>query len=77
MVLGGVLGIVGFFVIPVVGLIVGFVLGVYLSELQRVGRSAAWPATKHALIAAGLSVLIELAAALLAASAWVAGLALT
>ena len=32
--LGGVLGVVGFFVIPVVGLVIGFVLGVYLSELQ-------------------------------------------
>ena len=32
--LGGVLGVVGFFVIPVVGLLVGFVLGVYLAELQ-------------------------------------------
>src|SRR5690348_14423679 len=31
---GGLLGIVGFFVIPVVGLVVGFVLGVYLAELQ-------------------------------------------
>ena len=35
--LGGVLGVVGFFVIPVVGLLVGFVLGVYLAELNRVG----------------------------------------
>ena len=35
--LGGVLGVVGFFVIPVVGLLVGFVLGVYLAELSRVG----------------------------------------
>ena len=30
---GGVLGIVGFFVVPVVGLLLGFVLGVYLAEL--------------------------------------------
>jgi uncharacterized protein YqgC (DUF456 family) len=29
--LGGVLGVVGFFVIPVIGLVVGFVLGVYLA----------------------------------------------
>ena len=35
--LGGVLGVVGFFVIPVVGLVIGFVLGVYLAELHRVG----------------------------------------
>ena len=35
--LGGALGVVGFFVIPVVGLLIGFVLGVYLAELRRVG----------------------------------------
>jgi len=73
LVAGGLLGIVGFFVIPVVGLFVGFVLGVYLSELQRVGLDAAWPSTRAALKAAGLSLLIELAAGLLAATAWLVG----
>jgi uncharacterized protein YqgC (DUF456 family) len=75
--LGGVLGVVGFFVIPVVGLLVGFVLGVYLAELNRVGRAAAWPATTHALKAVGLSMLIELVACLLAAAVWVAGVVIT
>jgi uncharacterized protein YqgC (DUF456 family) len=75
--LGGLLGIIGFFVIPVVGLLVGFVLGVYLAELNRVGREAAWPATKHALKAVGLSMLIELVASLLAAATWVTGVVLT
>lgn len=70
---GGLLGIVGFFVVPVVGLVLGFVLGVYLSELQRVGRERAWPSSKAALRAAGLSLLIELAAGLLAAAVWLAG----
>ena len=70
---GAVLGIVGFFVIPVVGLLVGFVLGVYLSELQRVGRRGAWPATKAAVKAVGLSMLIELTAAMAAAAVWLAG----
>ena len=70
LVLGGLLGIVGFFVIPVVGLVVGFVLGVYLSELQRVGVDAAWPSTRAALKAAGFSLLIELAAGLVAAATW-------
>jgi uncharacterized protein len=77
MLLGGLLGVVGFFVIPVVGLVVGFVLGVYLAELRRVGSRAAWPATKHALMAAGLSLLIELTASMLAAAAWVVGVVLT
>ena len=71
--LGAVLGVVGFFVIPVVGLVIGFVLGVYLAELNRVGTAAAWPATVHALKAVGLSMLIELVACLLAAATWAVG----
>jgi uncharacterized protein YqgC (DUF456 family) len=75
--LGGLLGVVGFFVIPVVGLVVGFVLGVYLAELNRVGRAAAWPATVHALKAVGLSMLIEVSANLVAAAVWVTGVVIT
>jgi uncharacterized protein YqgC (DUF456 family) len=72
---GGLLAIVGFFVIPVVGLIVGFVLGVYLGERMRLGDTRqAWPSTKHALKAAGLAVLVELAAALGVAFVFVMGL---
>ena len=74
---GGVLGVVGFFVVPVVGLLLGFVLGVYAAEHRRVGSAAAWPSTKHALRAAGLSILIELLAALVAAGTWAVGVALT
>ena len=76
LVAGGVLGVVGFFVVPVVGLVLGFVLGVYVAEVQRVGRGPAWPSTRAALRAVGLSVLIELAAGLLAALTWVAGVVL-
>ncbi len=74
---GAGLGVVGFFVIPVIGIFVGFVLGIYLAEWQRVGRDAAWPSTKHALKATGLSILIELAAGVLAAAAWAVGVVLT
>ncbi|MET0839913.1 MAG: DUF456 domain-containing protein, partial [Marmoricola sp.] len=77
LVLGAALGVIGFFVIPVVGLVIGFVLGVYLSELNRVGRADAWPATVHALKAVGLSMLIEVTASLLAAATWVAGVVAT
>lgn len=72
-VVGGLLGIVGFFVVPVAGLVVGFLLGVYLSELRRVGRQAAWPSTLAAVKAVGLSLLVELIAGLLAAVTWVVG----
>lgn len=71
--LGLVLGVIGFFVVPVVGLFLGFVLGVYLAELQRVGRDAAWPSTVGAVKAVGLSILIELAAGLLASCVWLVG----
>ena len=74
---GGLLGVVGFFVIPVVGLLIGFVLGIYLSERHRVGADPAWPSTQAALKAVGVSILIELAAALLATTAWIAGAVLT
>ena len=70
---GVVLAVVGFFLIPVVGLFVGFPLGVYLEERRRRGgHSAALDATRDALRAMGLSILIELTAALVAAGAWLA-----
>ncbi|WP_067830715.1 DUF456 domain-containing protein [Nocardia inohanensis] len=71
--IGAVLGIIGFFVVPVIGLFLGFVLGVYLSELQRIQQqNAAWQSTVHALKGVGLSMLIELLGALLAAGVWLA-----
>jgi uncharacterized protein YqgC (DUF456 family) len=75
--IGAALGVVGFFVIPVVGLFVGFVLGVYLAEYRRLGANAAWPSTRHALKAVGLSILIELAAGVLATFVWIVGVVLT
>ncbi|MHB1065234.1 MAG: DUF456 domain-containing protein [Georgenia sp.] len=75
---GGLLGIVGFFVVPVVGLLLGFVLGVHLMEMgRRRDQAAAWRATVAALTATGLTILIELAGALFATGAWVIGLLLT
>jgi hypothetical protein len=71
---GGVLGLIGFFVVPVVGLILGFVLGIYLVERSRLGPAGAWPSTKHALAAAGMAMLIEFTTALAVAVVWVFGL---
>ena len=76
LILGGALGVVGFFVIPVVGAVLGFVLGVYLAERVRVGGPAAGPATRRALAAVGWSVAIELTAGLLIVAAWAGALAL-
>jgi uncharacterized protein YqgC (DUF456 family) len=72
---GGILGIVGFFIVPVVGLVLGFVLGIWLAELLRLrDGKASWTSTKHALKAAGVSMLIELGAAMAIAAVWVVGL---
>jgi uncharacterized protein len=68
---GVVVAVAGFFLIPVVGLFIGFPLGVYLEERRRLGAHAsAWSSTRHALHAMGLSILIELTATLLAAGLW-------
>jgi uncharacterized protein len=70
-VLGGLLALVGFFLVPVIGLFIGFVGGVYLSERRRLREhDAAWRATMLAARAAGVSVVIELAGALVAALSW-------
>ena len=77
LVAGAILGIIGFFVIPVAGLLLGFVLGVYLAEfVQRRDRGRAWASTKHALKGVALSVGVELSAALLATAVWIAGVVL-
>lgn len=78
LVAGAALGIIGFFVIPVVGLVIGFVLGVYLAELaSRRDQRVAWTSTKHAVKGVALSVGVELTGALLATAAWVVGVYLT
>jgi uncharacterized protein YqgC (DUF456 family) len=68
---GVALAVVGFFVVPIVGLFIGFPLGVYLQERRRLGRhEPAWRSTDAALRAIGLSIAIELAATLVATGAW-------
>jgi uncharacterized protein YqgC (DUF456 family) len=75
LVVGGLFAVVGFFVIPVVGFLVGFPIGVYAAERVRVGADGAWPSTKAALRALATSILIELAAAIAATAVWVTGMA--
>lgn len=74
---GGVAAIVGFFVIPVVGLIVGFIGGLYLAEHVRLrdwtlAKQSTWAAMK----ATGFSILIELGALMVAAAVWAGALVL-
>lgn len=70
----GIGGLIGLFVIPGIGLLIGFVAGVVLAELARQRTlAAAWPSVKGALVAAALSSGIELTAGTLIASVWTVG----
>ncbi|GAA2063031.1 DUF456 domain-containing protein [Williamsia deligens] len=73
-VIGGLVGIVGFFVVPVIGLPLGFLLGAAASEwtIRRDPRAAgrgAMAAARAALVAIG----IELTASLFASGSWLIG----
>lgn len=68
----GALAIAGFFVIPVIGAPIGFVLGTYLAERRRVGTSVAGHSTRQSVVAVGMAIGIELGAGLLVAGLWLA-----
>jgi uncharacterized protein YqgC (DUF456 family) len=76
--LGIVGAVLGFFLIPVVGMVVGGVGAVFLAELSRLhdGRSA-WRSTRAVLRAVGIGMLVELATALLMLGTWTVGVLLT
>jgi uncharacterized protein YqgC (DUF456 family) len=74
-VVGLIAGVIGMFIIPVVGLFIGFAAGLLLSELSRTreirtATRTSWAALK----ATGLGMLAEFGLACLAASTWVIGL---
>lgn len=71
LVVAGLAGLVGFFVVPVVGLLVFFPLGLFAMEQLRLrdpvaARTSAWLALR----ATGLGMLVELGLALLASVTW-------
>ncbi|TSB15179.1 DUF456 domain-containing protein [Streptomyces sp. NBC_01525] len=69
--LSGAAGIAGFFVIPVIGAPLCALGAHYLLERVRLGSHGdAWAATRTAMRAVGLSVLVELFACLLVVGAW-------
>lgn len=69
---GGLGAVVGFFVIPVVGFVIGGVMGIYLAETQRTGSSeAARRTTAVAIKRFGLGVLIEIAAGISMILVWI------
>lgn len=71
LVIAGLAGIVGFFVVPVVGLLIFFPLGLFAAECLRLRDGAT--ARRSALVglkATGLGMLSELGLALAAAAVW-------
>jgi uncharacterized protein YqgC (DUF456 family) len=63
--------LLGFFLVPVVGAVPGFVGGIYGSERIRLGgHGQAKAATRAVMRAAGTSVLVELLACLMVVGAW-------
>ncbi|MCK0118077.1 DUF456 domain-containing protein [Isoptericola sp. S6320L] len=75
---GGLAGIVGFFVVPVVGLFLFFTLAVLVMEyLRRRDARAAWRATVAALQATAITIGVQLLGGLLATGVWVVGLVVT
>lgn len=65
-------GIVGFFVVPVIGLLVGFVVGIHLGErVDRGSHRAGWASTRRVLGGVGKGIAIEFAAGFLAVVTWV------
>lgn len=72
-----VVAVIGFFVIPVVGAPIGFIVTVYIFERVRRGPTRAWPSTKTALKAVMTSTGIELAGGFLILLVFIAGALLT
>ncbi len=71
---GLLLGAIGFFVVPVLGLLIGFALGLFLSELARQRRfRPAVSSRLAALKATGLGILAEFGFAVIAGSTWIVG----
>ncbi len=70
--LGTLLGIVGFFVIPVLGLPLGATLGVLVAQYRQTGDwTAAWRTTKAVILGFGKGALAEATAGIAMVCSWV------
>ncbi|WP_406135881.1 DUF456 domain-containing protein [Streptomyces sp. NBC_01089] len=73
--IGGAAGIVGFFIVPVLGGIAGFIGGIFGAEWARLGgHRAGWASTRTVMRAIGTAVLVELTACLTVTGAWLGAL---
>lgn len=74
-VVGALAALAGFFVIPVVGMIVGFLAGVLLTELARLrDLGQAWQATAAATKSIGITIAVELVAVIVMSGLWTVAL---
>ncbi len=72
-ILAGAIGaVIGFFVIPVVGLVVGGVVGILIAEYARTGSwQQAWSSTKRALVGFGIGAAVQMGAGVVMMATWV------
>lgn len=69
---GALLALVGFFVVPVIGLVLGGVLGVFLGEFVRTrDTAAAWRATVAAVKGFGIAAVVQVLLGLAMVAVWV------
>ncbi len=68
--------LIGFFVVPVLGAVLGFIGGIYGTERRRLGgHGPAAASTRAVMRSVGTSVLVEMFACLLVVGAWLGALA--
>jgi uncharacterized protein len=69
--LGALAGVIGFFVVPIVGFFVGAALGVLVAEHARLGMwDAAWRSTRAVIRGFGIGMLVEIACGTLMVFTW-------
>jgi uncharacterized protein len=68
----GIGGVIGFFVVPVIGALAGVIAGAYFGERIRFGAHApAWVSTKRVIVSIGKGIALEFAAGVVAIAIWV------
>lgn len=73
-IVGVIVGVIGMLIVPVVGLFLGFALGLLLAEYaRRKDLAAAWRSSVEAMKSMGLGMLLECACASLATFTFVVG----
>ncbi len=71
LVVAALVGIIGFFAVPVIGAPIGFVATIYVFEWLRLRPEPAWPATKTALEAIATSIGVELVTGVMIFLLWI------